>query len=341
MAEARSAGLADLHETLIHTGQHSDWEMSDIFFEQLRIPEPAKNLGVSGGTHAEMTAKMLVSLETEFIERRPDLVLLYGDTNSTLAGALAASKLGIPIAHVEAGPRTYKKEHPEEVNRIIVDNLSEMLFCPTEQSCENLRLENITEGVHFVGDVMLDAVLESKQYKQPISPMPREPYVVATIHRPFNTDDGERLVKLISCLNSFPFTVVLPVHPRLKAALERERLDFSDNVVAIPPMSYLQILGAVSDSAFVLSDSGGLPKEAYFLGKRSLTISPETPWPELEEVGATCVVDCDVERIRNKIEWAIGEPDRTRKPFGKGDAAGKIVDLICSKFNLTLAVSRQ
>lgn len=325
-----SGGNGPIDETLLHTGQHFDDNMSDVFFRELGIRKPTANLGINSVSHAAMTAEMLVALEGEFLRHKPRLVLVYGDTDSTLAAALAAAKLRIPVAHVEAGPRTFNREHPEEINRLIADHLSELRFCPTEHARANLSREGIEDGAHVVGDVMLDAVLAHKDQAPRTSF--EAPYVVATIHRRQNTDDRARLAGILEGLGACPHPVVLPVHPRAREALDAHGLALPDNIRAVEPLSYLEMLAALGDCQFVVSDSGGLPKEAYFLGKRSLTICSETAWPELLEIEATRVVDCDPATIREGFDWAAAPPPAGKNPFGRGDSGRRIVDVLTSAF---------
>lgn len=325
--KAYDAGSAGIEETIIHTGQHFDTTMSDVFFRELDIPEPEINLHINNQSHAAMTAEMLVALESEFIARDPGLVLVYGDTDSTLAAALAAAKLRLPLAHVESGPRTFNKDHPEEINRLIADHLADLKFCPTEHARRNLLREGIEESVYVVGDVMLDAVLHH------IDQAPRtkikDTYVIATIHRQQNTDSRTRLAALLEGLRDCPGSVVMPLHPRTRNAVDAYGLRPPPNVRVAEPFSYLEMLGALRDCKFVVSDSGGLPKEAYFLGKRSLIVSSDTPWPELVDAGAAKVVTCDRQKIRRGFEWAAEPlPKSAVNPFGNGDSGRKIVEIL-------------
>jgi len=327
--KAGDAGSAAIEETIIHTGQHFDAVMSDVFFRQLDIPEPEINLHINGQSHAAMTAEMLAALESEFIARNPGLVLVYGDTNSTLAAALAAAKLRLPLAHVESGPRTFNKDHPEEINRLIADHLADLRFCPTENARKNLFREGIEDGVHVVGDVMLDAVLRHI-HQAPKSNL-GGPYVIATIHRQQNTESRSRLAALLEGLGGCPYPVVMPMHPRTRNAVEGYGLRPPSNAQVTEPFPYLEMLGALRDCKFVVSDSGGLPKEAYFLGKRSLIVSSDTPWPELVDAGAVEVVSCDPKKIRRGFEWAAESlPKATANPFGDGDSGRKIVEILAA-----------
>ncbi|MEO5336336.1 MAG: UDP-N-acetylglucosamine 2-epimerase (non-hydrolyzing) [Magnetospirillum sp. WYHS-4] len=327
-AAAVSAVLAseeDIRETLIHTGQHFSPEMSGRFLEELELPRPAVNLGIGGGTHGAMTAAMLAALESEFVAREPDLVLVYGDTNSTLAAALAASKLGIPIAHVEAGPRSYNDRHPEEINRRLTDHLGRLLLCPTELARLNLVREGLAERAVVVGDVMLDMVV--KWRSRAVAPAMTGPFVLATLHRPGNVDDGQALRANLEALGTCPLPVLLPIHPRTEAALARLDWQPPTSLRIVAPLGYFEILGALQAAAFVVSDSGGLGKEAFFFGKRCLTLLPEPVWPELGEVGAVQVVSSPADLPR---WWSWAQEDWTPggQPFGDGKAAQRIVRIL-------------
>ncbi len=317
------------HETLLHTGQHYDDEMSAVFFDELGIPEPDVNLAVGSGRHGTQTGRMLAGIEEVLVERRPDLVVVYGDTNSTLAGALAAAKMGIPVAHVEAGLRSYRRDMPEEINRVLTDHVSALLFCPTEHARECLAREGIVDGVEVVGDVMVDALHEVRpRLDRGIAARfgIEEPYLVATLHRAENVDDPDRLRRAIQLLGSLPLPVVVPVHPRTRAAMERHGFEWSGKVTAVEPLSYVEMLGLVAGAEAVLTDSGGLQKEAVLLGTRCLTLRAETEWPETLEGGWNTVVDLDGDRVREVLD---GPPPRgSVKGLGDGEAAGRIVESI-------------
>jgi UDP-GlcNAc3NAcA epimerase len=274
-----------LDEILIHTGQHFDREMSDVFFADLGLRPPKHHLGIHGGTHGEMTGRMLGEIEHVLLAEKPDLVLVYGDTNSTMAGALAAAKLHIPVAHVEAGLRSFNRRMPEEINRVVTDHVSALLFCPTRTAVDQLAREGITSGVHHVGDVMYDAVLLYRVAAARSDVLPRlrltsGKYTVATIHRAENTDSSERLAAFLNLLRKEPAQpVIFPLHPRTRQAAARFGLDF-DGLLAIEPLGYLNMLALVDHCAAVYTDSGGLQKEAYFLGKPCVTLREETEWTE-------------------------------------------------------------
>lgn len=328
-------------EFIIHTGQHFDDNMSDVFFEELGIPKPNLNLGIGSGTHGQMTAAMLSELEKVMIDLKPKGVLLYGDTNSTLAAALAAVKLHIPIAHVEAGPRIYDIDTPEEINRIVADHAARLRFCPDVVSVQNLAKENITDGVYYTGDVMYDAFLifsKSSQKKSFILQklnLVNKKFALLTVHRPNNTDSKEALNRIIQLLKNASFTVVFPVHPRTQLAFKKYKLWDSLNLIpnakVIPAVGYLDILQLVNNCHIVLTDSGGLQKEAFFAGKPVLILFYATPWPQIEACGwqKRCWRNngIDVETINQEMEKY--KPDNKRPElFGDGSAAIKIVDAL-------------
>ena len=314
-----------VEEILVHTGQHYDENMSQVFFEQMEIPHPDINLGIGSGSHGRMTGRMLEELEAAMMDKKPDVVLTYGDTNSTLAGALAASKLHVPVAHVEAGLRSYNRKMPEEQHRVLTDHLAEMLFCPTATAVDNLAKEGIRKGVIRTGDVMLDASLHYRgRARLPEAELPDE-FILVTIHRAESTADTHRLRTIIECLNTFQQTaVVFPIHPRTRKALETVDLDFSGHIHLIPPVGYLEMLALEEACRFVVTDSGGVQKEAYFFRKPCITIRSETEWVETVEAGANVVVGYDRDLIMDAlmnppvpVEW----PDL----FGDGTTGEAIV----------------
>src|SRR5919199_4236744 len=282
-AVSRTIRASDgVEEIMVHTGQHFDPEMSDVFFAELDIPAPAYRLDIHGGGHGDMTGRMLQALEPVVMRERPDWVLVYGDTNSTLAGALVAAKLHLPVAHVEAGLRSFNRRMPEEINRVVADHLSRLLFCPTETAVENLAREGISEGVLHVGDVMYDATLHAAEkalkHSRIVEALGVTPgaYAVATVHRAENTDDPERLAAVIGWLKerADEQPVVFPVHPRTRAAVARAGLDFA-GLVECAPVGYLDMARLLHDATTVYTDSGGLQKEAYFYGKPCVTLREE------------------------------------------------------------------
>lgn len=331
-------------ETLVHTGQHYDQNMSEIFFREMRIPEPDVNLGVGGGGHGRMTGRMLESLEDLLQERKPDLVLIYGDTNSTLAGALAASKLLIPVAHVEAGLRSFNKRMPEEQNRVLADHLSAWLLCPTDQAVRNLLREGIegTAGpaspdsprVAKVGDVMYDASL---YYREIAASRPEGERAVArlglagafrllTLHRAENTDDRERLSSILEALrDADDLPVLFPLHPRTRKMIETFGLTLPGHVRAIEPVGFLDMLELEQSCERIITDSGGVQKEAYFFGKPCVTLRDQTEWTETIEAGWNRVVGADPRAICAALE--AGAPEGARPElYGSGDAGRRILE---------------
>jgi UDP-GlcNAc3NAcA epimerase len=325
---ARALREAGHTETLVHTGQHYDDVMSKVFFQELGLAEPAVNLEVGSGPHGRQTGTMLARLEEVLVERRPDWVLVYGDTNSTLAGALAAVKLGIRVAHVEAGLRSFNRTMPEEHNRVLTDHCADLLLCPTRTAVEQLRREGIERGVHLVGDPMYDAVLSNidrARTRPPLTPglAPRG-YLLATIHRPYNTDDPVVLRRVIEALDAIGEPVVFPVHPRTRARLADLRDLRLERVRLVDPVGYLDMLRLLGDCRLVLTDSGGVQKEAYFLGVPCVTLRPETEWVETVEAGWNVLVGDDPARI---VAAARTFAPRGERPacFGDGRAAAAIV----------------
>jgi len=335
LAHNRDGGTPQIGEQIIHTGQHYDPNMSEVFFRELEIPEPVVNLQAGNGTHAEMTGLMLIGLEREMLQRHPDLVLVYGDTNSTLAGALAAAKLHIPIAHVEAGLRSFNKRMPEEVNRILTDHLATQLFCPTQASIANLGREGISDQVHHVGDVMFDAALLFGNLALSTSDilarlgLASKPFGLATVHRSENTDDPERLAEILEGLLALELTIVLPVHPRTKSKLPPGLLaDGKSNLVFTDPLSYLDMVMLEKHARVILTDSGGVQKEAYFHGVPCITLRDETEWVETIEAGWNQLAGADRYRIPACMAQAgKGQPI---PDYGQGQSASLIVSLLSS-----------
>lgn len=314
-------------EIIIHTGQHYDQNMSDVFFSELQIPLPKYNLEVGSGLHGEQTGKMLQRLEEVFLKEKPDMVIVYGDTNSTIAGALAASKLHIPIAHVEAGLRSFNKKMPEEINRIATDHISDILFAPTKNAMNLLEKEGLTKNSFLSGDIMYDSVLFYKDLaleKFKNQPLPFEKYYLATLHRQENTDDQQRLQQIFNAFSNLDLPVILPLHPRTKKMLEPVK--YSNNIKIIEPVGYLELLHLLSHSTKVLTDSGGLQKEAFFLSKPCLTLRDETEWIETIENGWNFIVGASEQVILSEI----GQPNPTiqSNPFGDGHAGEKILTRI-------------
>ena len=320
-------------EIIIHTGQHYDANMSDIFFNELKIPRPDYNLEIGSGSHGMMTGRMLEKLEEIYLKEKPDFVLVYGDTNSTLAGALAASKLLIPVIHIEAGLRSFNKAMPEEQNRILTDHISDLLLVPTEDAIKNLTNEGIKKGIHNVGDVMYDAVLMFKEIAKSKSGLLKEldvnsgEYLLTTIHRAENTNDINRLRNMIEALNESGEKIILPLHPRTKKFIEGYGLNFNENIKVIDPIGYLEMLMLEENSKMIVTDSGGVQKEAYFMGKPCITMRDETEWVETVACGWNVVVGTDKSKILDNIRNF--KPTRIQQAiFGDGNAAQKILNII-------------
>ena len=321
------------HEVLVHTGQHYDYEMSGIFFEGLEIPRPDVNLGVGSGSHGAQTAAMLKGVEDVLLDERPDYVLVYGDTNSTLAGALAASKLSIPVAHVEAGLRSFNRSMPEEINRLVADHLSELLLCPSDTAVRNLAAEGITQNAHLVGDVMLDVLNWAKQR---LSETPkilqqlglvRQSYVLATVHRSENTDNLSRLAQILRAFNSLDEPVIFPVHPRTQKAITETGFTVKSHVRLIDPVGYMDMMALARAARMVLTDSGGLQKEAYWLAVPCVTMRAETEWVETVQAGWNTLVGSDSERIIEAVRSFT--PNGTHPAlYGDGSASVNCVDLL-------------
>lgn len=313
-------------EQLVHTGQHYDYLMSQAFFDEMDIPPPVVNLHVGSGQHGAMTGAMLTGLEQEMLSRQPDWVVVYGDTNSTLAGALAAAKLHIPVAHVEAGLRSFNKEMPEEINRRLTDHLADCLFCPSEKAKKQLACEGLSAGVHVVGDVMYDAVLYYRT--KAICPQRQGAYALASLHRAENTDAPQRLQRILTAMGQSPLPVVFPVHPRTRRVLESRGLTVPQQLELLDPLSYFAMLGYLEHCTFVITDSGGLQKEAYFFGKKCITVRDETEWTELVECGANQLVGADEKAICTAFDWAREPLSHGTVLFGNGDAGQRIVELL-------------
>ncbi|WP_440054177.1 non-hydrolyzing UDP-N-acetylglucosamine 2-epimerase [Pseudoalteromonas sp. T1lg65] len=319
-------------EIIIHTGQHYDANMSDVFFQEMQIPKPDYSLGIGGGTHGQMTGRQLEQIEKVLLDEKPDWVLVYGDTNSTLAGALAAAKLHIPVAHVEAGLRSFNMRMPEEVNRILTDQISEILFCPTQAAVNNLHNEGFASKscqVLNVGDVMLDAAsFYAKDAKRPNISDYKE-FHLCTIHRAENTDDASRLKSIITALNALSKTtpIICPIHPRTKKLIEGLGLEVNFDV--IPPVSYFEMVWLLENCELVLTDSGGLQKEAYFFNKPCITMRDQTEWVELVEAGMNQLVGADTNAILDAVVNAkTTNLDNAVSLYGSGQAANDILDAL-------------
>jgi len=332
-------------EILVHTGQHYDVFMSDIFFNELNIPKPNYYLGIGSGTHGQQTGRMLEQIEKIIIKEKPDGVLVYGDTNSTLAGALAASKLHVPVFHVEAGLRSYNKYMPEEQNRIITDHISDLLLCPTQTAVKNLAKEGITSGVIYTGDIMYDAVLRNINiargkykngvYLNELTNNKNKPillsknYYLATIHRAENTDNPKKLKDIFSAFSKLDKLVLVPLHPRTRKQINTLDIKVNDNVVIINPVSYLLMLYLIENAYMVMTDSGGLQKEAYFLKTPCTTLRDQTEWIETleNEWNVLCPIDIDI-ILKNATRDLRCLRYPQPSPFGDGHAVERIYKAI-------------
>ena len=317
-------------EILIHTGQHYDYRMSRVFFEHLQLPEPDIDLEVGSGSHGAQTGEMLARLERALLEVKPDAVVIRGDTNSTLVGALAASKLHIPLIHIEAGERSYNKRMPEEINRLVADRLADMMFCVTQTAVQHLAEEGIVDGVYFSGDVMLDALQQNLPVARAESTilsrigLPTGYYLLATVHRASNTDDPDNLRRIVSAFNAIREPIVFPVHPRTRSVIDRLGLSFAPHVLTIEPVGYLDMLALESNARAILTDSGGVQREAYFLAVPCVTLRDETELTETVQAGWNRLVGAQPERIIEAVRDFVPPSDHPPL-FGDGHAAERIV----------------
>jgi UDP-GlcNAc3NAcA epimerase len=329
----------EVEEILVHTGQHFDANMSDIFFDEMEIPKPKYNLDINSVGHGAMTGRMLEGIEDILIKEKPDLLLVYGDTNSTIAGALAAKKLHIKVAHVEAGLRSFNMEMPEEVNRILTDRISDYLLCPTQTAIDNLMNEgykNINTIIEKTGDVMQDAAnfyaQRSKQKSTIVKELNLDNYILTTLHRAENTDDKDRLSNIVNALNQIHQTIcpiVLPLHPRTKKKLESFGLELK--VKLINPIGYFDMIELIKNSSLVMTDSGGLQKEAFFFKKNCVTIRDQTEWVELITADVNVLVGADKDQIINQTKIMLNKAsDFTVDLYGNGMASKNIVETIIS-----------
>lgn len=334
-----SAGDVSISERIVHTGQHYDENMSRVFFDELGIPRPAVNLQVGSGPHGWQTAAILERLEGVLLDEKPDWVLIYGDTNSTLAGALAAVKLRIPVAHVEAGLRSFNRRMPEEINRVVADRVSVLLFCPTGAAVANLRAEGITKGVHRVGDVMYDSVLFNANLaagsSDVMSRLKLQPgsFYLATVHRAENTDDPDRLAGIMAAFKRIDTPIILPLHPRTRETLGAGLGSIGGCIRIIDPVSYLDMIVLEQNARLILTDSGGMQKEAYWFGRPCVTLRDETEWIELVDAGCNRVVGAEADDIVSAvadIESADCElpPGRPTDLYGDGRSAEEIVTIL-------------
>jgi UDP-GlcNAc3NAcA epimerase len=327
-----SCALRQRHdEIIIHTGQHYDYSMSAQFFDELTIPAPDYHLEIGSGSHGAQTGRMLEAIEEVLLRERPDWVIVYGDTNSTLAGALAAAKLHIPIAHVEAGLRSFNRTMPEEINRVVADHLSDRLFCPTETARRHAYNEGIMHGVEVVGDVMYDVLLQVQPKLDtriaallPTLHAAPQSYVLVTVHRPANADDPVAMRDIAYALSRLEMPVIFPVHPRTRACLEHYGITWKKHVQLVEPVGYCDMLALERAAYRILTDSGGMQKEAFLLGVPCVTLREETEWPETVEAGWNLLVGNRWQAILEAVNLPKPKPTQLN-PFGNGDAAIRIV----------------
>jgi UDP-GlcNAc3NAcA epimerase len=320
-----------IQHILIHTGQHYDYEMSKVFFDELKLPKPDYNLGIGSFSQGKQTGLMLEKIEKVLLKEKPNIVIVYGDTNSTLAAALAAVKLHIPIAHIESGLRSYRLDMPEEVNRVLTDHASKYLFCPTKTAIKNLAKEGMTKGVYFVGDIMYDVFLEGQKLlsrRKILSKLAlkKKEYFLLTIHRQENTDNIRNLRSIFSALRQVKEKIVFPVHPRTKKILRQNNILTKgfNNILLIDPVSYLDMLTLEKHAEKILTDSGGVQKEAYWSGVPCITLRKETEWVETVKCGRSILVGVNQKKIVNAIN-KFNPKQRQAQYFGSGESASSIV----------------
>lgn len=320
-------------EVILHTGQHYDENMSAVFFDELDIPAPDYNLGIGSCSHGAQTGAMLTRIEEVLLHERPDWVLVYGDTNSTLAGALAAAKLHVKAAHVEAGLRSFNRAMPEEINRVVADHLSDLLFCPSQTAVDNLAAEGITRGVHLVGDVMADALAFAAERAQKRSNVltrlgvAKSSYLLATVHRAENTDNAARLRDILAAFDALDEAVIFPVHPRTRQVIAALGYSPAPHVRLIEPVGYLDMVRLEQSARVILTDSGGIQKEAYWLGVPCMTLRDETEWIETVQAGWNVLVGADMARIVKTVK-AFACPGARPVLYGDGQAAVHCVTLL-------------
>ena len=349
---------SDIKEIIVHTGQHYDKNMSDVFFEELHLPKPSYNLGVGGKSQGAMTGEIIIKFEEVMLKEKPDIVLVYGDTNSTLAGAITASKLHVPIAHVEAGLRSFNMKMPEEINRILTDRVSKLLFCPTDMAVDNLKREGfpykLYDGNHQiikkVGDVMCDAAMYYKQFAKPTASIiyPSTKFILCTVHRAENTGNPDRLKEIFEALIeiSKDTPIILPLHPRtlklLKQLLPKlynsifntthPHIHTFTHLHIIEPVGYLEMIWLLDNCKMVITDSGGLQKEAFFFHKPCITLRDETEWVELVKIGANIVAGADRKKILNAYKTVVDKNiDFDLDLYGKGQASQNIISVLISE----------
>lgn len=325
-------------EIIIHTGQHYSYSMSDIFFDELNMSKPQYNLSIGSSSHGEQTGAMLSSIEKVLVTESPDYVLVYGDTNSTLAGALAAAKLHIPIIHIEAGLRSYNKKMPEEINRILTDHVSDFMFVPSEAAVKNLNSEGIIDGIFNVGDIMYDAILNAGERAAIKSKVfddlniTSSNYILSTIHRAENTDDFSKLSNIVRSFNRIDKKIVIPLHPRTKKMMNKFNLEFSSNVKVIEPVGYLDMINLMKHSYCIMTDSGGIQKEAYYLNTPCVTLRNETEWNETVEVGWNILCDIESDIIIEAVNRTASVRNLNHPNlYGQGDTAKRIVNILLNR----------
>ena len=346
-ASAVSARLRALgEEVTVHTGQHYDAELSQVFFDELELPPPEHLLGIGGGTNTAQTARMLAALEPLLADERPDAVLVYGDTNSTLAGALAAVQAGVPVAHVEAGMRSFDRAMPEEVNRVVTDHLSALLLCPSQTAVENLRRESVAGDVELVGDVMVDVAQllqpAARARTEVLEPYGVEPggYLLATAHRAGNVDDPARLRLLVELLLALPAPTILPLHPRTRARLDEagllDALADQERIRLAPPLGYLDFTALLCNARAIVTDSGGVQKEAYLAGVPCVTMRPSTEWVETVDAGWNVLVDLDADAALAALERT--PPAERPQLYGDGRAGERVAAALAARAGRSAAV---
>ncbi len=326
----------DIEEIVVHTGQHYDENMSGVFFDVLKMKKPDYNLGINGMTHGEMTGTMIIEIEKILIKEKPDFLILYGDTNSTLAGAIAASKLGIKVCHVEAGLRQEPKTMPEEINRVLTDRISNYLFVPSQYGLDNLKRENITDNVHFTGDVMYDIFLKMKpNFDDSLMSklgLEEDKFILMTLHRDFNVDKKETLEEILRQVDrvSREMPVVFPIHPRTRARVKSFGLEgLLDDIKVLDPIDYLKLMGLTLHCKKVLTDSGGFQKESYFAGKSAVVVMEDTSWRELTDKKINLL--SSPEKIYDNVMKDTSK-EFEKNIYGSGDAAKKIVEILHDSF---------
>jgi UDP-N-acetylglucosamine 2-epimerase (non-hydrolysing)/UDP-GlcNAc3NAcA epimerase len=334
-----------IKKVLVHTGQHYDFSMSDVFFKELNLPKPDYYLGIGSGSHGWQTGRMLIEIEKVLLKENPDIVLVYGDTNTTLAGALASAKLHIPVAHIEAGLRSFNKKMPEEINRILTDHISDLLFCPSKVAVENLKREGITKGVYLVGDVMLDIALEVSKTVDTDKVvnkynLPYKGFVLTTIHRAENTDNKENLINIWKALKKLALKgikIFFPVHPRTYKALQKYHLleePIPENLILNDPISYKEMVALEKSAKVIITDSGGVQKESVYFQTPCVIPRNETEWVELVELGYAFLVGANENLIVQKVEELFNKGlkvDVTKNPYGDGKTSDQIVEVLLAE----------